>query len=231
MSCANLLLRSTCLSLMMLLGSMVAMTAGSMATTWDYKNGLEIKTTETVSGNLVAGTTMLFLVPAQSVVIHCTGFTVTEGTLLLNNTAHAKLQFTGCSTKIKGKDSRECQPEILPIAAKIKPLLHNSKVYLLAESLTAGANLTVIHYNEELCTQLPVLPAISGSIVFECYTGALVEADCKTPRVKQLIRPASAQALFGDTLRYGLNEAFLHGEAEVFLTTFGLVGSNWNALI
>lgn len=200
------------------------------AVTWDVE-GKEITSTVTATGNLVAGTTLLVLVPAQNIAIHCTGVTVEEGTLLTGNTVHLRLKPTGCTTKVKGVESAGCQPEILPLAAQAKPILHAGRVLLLAQPLTAGSSFTTIHYNEGTCA-LPPLPTVTGSVAFECYTGALVAADCKTGRVKQLIRSVSGtlESELGDALKYGLNAKTLHIEAEVFLTGIS-AGKSWNSLI
>ena len=206
------------------LGLMAFGAAGTQAVTWDV-NGVETAGNVSVTGNIVAGTTILILVPVQNVVVHCTGFTVTEGTLRTENTVHINLIATGCTTKVKGVESPGCKPEVLPLNAKAKPILHGGRVLLLAEPLTAGSSFTTIHYNEETCA-LPELPIIKGSVALECYTGTLVEADCKTSRAKHLIRPVVNQALHGDALIYGLNPMVLDVEAELFL-----IAPLWNALI
>ncbi len=223
-------LKALGLSLMAAMGLMAFTAAGAQAITWDI-NGAEIGANNSnVTGNIVAGTTGLLLVPAQNLVIHCSKFTVEEGTLMsVANNAHAKLKYSECSTTVKGVKSPGCTPEILAVTAKILPILHNSKVYLLVEPLTAGQPFTTIHYNEETCA-LPPLPTVTGSVVFQCYTGALVAADCKTARIKQTIMPAPAALFPTDVLKYGLNESTIHGEGEVFLKGAD-AGKTFNALI
>lgn len=209
--------------------ALLASTAVSAsAFNWDL-NLKEISSNVSLTGNIVAGTQALLLVPAQSIVVHCTGFTVEEGVLRTDNTAHVRLKYTGCHIFIKGILYRICEPEILSVTAKIKPVLHNSKVFFLAEPLTSGKPFTVLHYNEATCA-LPPLPEIKGSVLLECYTGKLVAADCKDDREKHLIKPVENQALLEDALIYGLNSATLHGEAELYLTGSDS-GKLWNALI
>ncbi len=229
MSNAKRGLRAFGLTLVAAMGLMAFMAAGASAQEkWDL-NGVKIASNITASGNLVAGQEGLLLVEALKMVIHCKKFTVEEGSLRTDNTAHAKLKYSECHTFVKGVLAPECHPNILQVSAKIKPVLHNSKVYLLAEPLTAGSNFTVIHFLEDKCA-LPPSSAVKGTVAFECYTGALVAADCKTSRVKQLIKPVVNQALHGDALLYGLNAAIIHGEAEVFLTGAD-TGIAFNALI
>ena len=229
MSNAKRGLKALGLSLMAAMGLMAFTAVSAQAVTWDI-GGAEIKANETATGKLKAGQTALLLVPAQNLVIHCTGFTVNEGTIRTDNTAHAKLTYTGCTSKVKGVESPACVPDILPVSAKILPILHSSKVYLLAEPLTAGSNFTVIHMNEDTCA-LPPLPAVTGSVVFECEdAGTGLQKDCKEPAILQLVRPAPPALFTGDTLKYGLNAAEIHGKAELSLTGGGL-GKTFNALI
>ncbi len=230
MSNAKRGLRAFGLTLVAAMGLMASMAAGASAITWDV-GGKEIAGTVTASGKLKSGQTALLLVPAQSLVLHCTGFTVNEGSLLTNNTAHANLKYTGCTTKVKGVESAGCKPEILEVKAKVLPILHtDGLVYLLVHPLTAGQPFTTIHYNEETCA-LPPLPTVTGSTVFHCEnitTG--LKLSCSHPKTNILILPADPALFPSDTLQYGLNAAAIHGKAEIFLTGVN-AGKEFNALI
>ena len=229
MSNAKRGLKALGLSLMAAMGLMAFTAVSAQAFNWDI-NGAEIKTLETATGKLKSGQTALLLVPAQSLVIHCTGFTVNEGALELDNTAHVKLTYTGCTTKVKGSENVGCKPEILPVSAKILPFLHSSKVYLLVEPLTAGQPFTTIHYNEDTCA-LPPLVSVSGSVVFECENAANGgQKDCKEAASPQLVRPAPPALFEIDKLQYGLNPAEIHGRAEIALTGVN-ANKPFNALI
>lgn len=218
--------RSRVLGLMLLsmVGSMVLVVTDAKAITWD-SGGSELTGSATVLGETIGFSSML--VPAQNLAVQC-AFGPVTGFLFTNNTAHVTLIPLGCKAFIKGVENKNCAPSILSVNAIVKPILHSGTVYLLSEALTAGKPLTIVHYNEATCA-LPVLPEVKGTVVLECYTGALAKADCKTGRVKQLLRPVS-EGLFFDGLVYGLNPATVHGEAEASLGG-PLVGKTWNALI
>ncbi len=216
--------RALSLMLLSMMGSMVLVVADAKAITWD-SGGSELTGNATVLGETIGFSSML--VPAQNLVVQC-AFGPVTGFLFTNNTAHVTFTPLGCKAFIKGVENKNCAPNILFVNAKVKPILHSGTVYLLAEALTAGTPLTIFHYNEETCA-LPVLPAVKGTVVLECYTGALVKADCKTVRVKQLLRPVS-EGLFFDGLVYGLNPATVHGEGEAYLGGPEF-GKTWNALI
>lgn len=207
--------------------------AGAQAVTWDL-NGKEIAATVPVTGNVVAGQTALLLVEALGkLAIHCEVITVEDGLLLVNNTAHATLKYSKCTTTQAGVAKPKCDPIKQPITATgiIRPVLHpaGGRTFLLAEPTTGPkGNFTTVFFNEEECA-LPPENKVTGTVIFECYTGALVAADCKTSRVKQLIRPVVNQALHGDALLFGLNSAVLDGEAEVFMTGADL-NKEFNAL-
>ncbi len=224
-------LRVFALPFLAALGFITLPVASAQAFNWDLE-GKEITANTPFGGNIVPGTTLLYLIPAQNLVIHCSTFTFEEGTFRTDNTAHAKISTTGCTTKVKGVESAGCKPTLLPMIVKMKPILHGGRVLLLVESLTAGQPLDRFHFSEETCA-LPPLPELKGTFVFECYTGALVAADCKTGRVTQHIRVVSEKLAseLGDDLRYSLNPAVIHLEAELFLSGAGDVGKTWAALI
>ena len=228
MSNAKRGLKALGLSLMAAMGPMAFTAVSAQAVTWDI-NGSEIKANETITGKLKAGQTALILIPAQNLVVHCTGFNVNEGTLRTDNTGHAKIAYTGCTTKIKGVESPGCAPEILPAAAKISPILHSGKVYFLVEPLTAGQPYAVLHYDEETCPL--ALASVVGTVVFECENaGSGAQKDCKEAASPQLIRPAPPALFLSDTLKYGLNAAEIHGKVELSLNGPN-IGKPFNGLI
>lgn len=237
-------LKALGLSFLAALGLMAFMAAGAQAVTWDVagkeltENGQELDGAPKGEG--------LLLVPAQNVIIHCKNFTVDEGQLIVKeikdaegktiaspNTAHGGLLFSSCLTLVSGVDQPKCSNDvangitILQAKAKIKPVLHNGSVYLLAEPLTSGGNFTQIHYGPECA--LPLVN-IKGSVLLECENGSLVHRSCSFAAAKQLIKPVANQALLSDELKYGLNPATLDGEAEVFLKGKN-EGQTFNALI
>ena len=231
MSNAKRGLKALGLSLMTAMGLMAFTAVSAQAVTWDI-NGAEIKANETATGKLKSGQTALLLVPKLNVIIHCTGFTVNEGTIRTDNTAHVKLKYTGCETLINNVAAPLCHPEILEVSAKILPILHpdKGKVYLLVEPLTAGQPFTTIHLLEDICA-LPPLVTVTGSVVFECENAAgTAQQDCKTEGTPQLIRPAPPTLFETDKLQYGLNTAEIHGKAEISLSGAN-VGKPFNALI
>ncbi len=229
MSNAKRGLRTLGLSLVAAMGLMAFMAASAHAVTWDI-NGAEIKANETITGKLKAGQTALILVPALSQVIHCTGFNVLEGTLRTDNTGHAKITYTGCTTKIKGVENAGCKPEILAASAKILPILHSGKVYFLVEALTAGQPYAEIHYNEETCALAPLV-SVTGTVVFECENaGTGAQKDCKEAASPQLIRPAPPALFLGDPLKMGASAAEIHGKVELSLSGAN-VGKAFNGLI
>ena len=229
MSNAKRGLKALGLSLLAAMGLMAFLAAGAQAT-WDLE-GIEIIKDIPVGGNFVAGQEGLLLVPTQNLVIHCKKFTIEKALLLKLPAldADADLKYEDCKTLVKGVENAGCKPEILPVKALLLPFLHNGEIYILAEQQTGVPNFTVIHYNEETCA-LPPLPAVTGSVVFECYKEALKLDDCKNSLAIHLIRPAPPALFPTDTLKYGLNAAEIHGEAEVFLTGEDL-NKKWNALV
>ena len=208
-------LKALGLSLLAAMGLMAFLAAGAQAT-WDVQLK-EIEKTAKFDGKFVAGQEGLLLVPEQNLVIHCSGFTVEDGLILAlpGLDAHADISYTGCKTLVKGVENTGCVPVILPVKALLKQILHNGEVYILASP--RETNFTVIHYNEDTCA-LPILPAVTGSVVFECYQGALVLDTCAKDKITHTIRPATPALFAGDTLKYGLNAAEIHGEAEILLT-------------
>ena len=217
------------LSLVAAMGLMAFMATGASAVTWDI-NGAEIKANENFTGKLKMGQTALLLIPNQKLVIHCTGFTVNQGLIRTDSTAHLKLTYTGCTTKVNGSENAKCKPEILQVSAKILPILHSSKIYLLVEPLTAGQPFTTLHFSEDVCA-LPPLPTITGSMVFQCEnTAGTAQQDCKTATTPQYVGPAPPALFPSDTISYGLNAAELHGKAEISLSGPN-AGKTFNALI
>ena len=208
-------LKALGLSLLAATGLMVFMAAGASAASFNVngKSGLHA----TASGGLIVE--VLLLVPGQSnLVIHCAEAVVTEGLVYADGTkVHVTISYSGCKTLIEGKENAKCVAEILPVKAKLLPIAHNGKSYMLAEPLTAGQPFTTIHYNEETCA-LPSLPTVTGSVVFECEDGSLVQESCATLKSVRLIRSAPAALFPSDTLKYGLFAATFDERAEVFLT-------------
>ena len=225
-------LRSLGLALMATMGLVAFMATSAQAVTWDI-NGAEINSNETIGGNPIGEA--LLLVPALNLIIHCKKVDVEAGSqiLWLPNDADVKLLFLECVTLVKGVKSAGCTPEILLVGALVLPILHGGIVWLLAEPLKEKKSFNVIHYNEETCA-LPPLPEVTGSVVFECYTGALVRLSCSHSRVTQLIRavpsPVKEELFPTDELRYGMNVALLDVEAEVFLNG-ARAGLPWAALV
>ena len=232
MSNAKRGLKALGLSLLAAMGLMAFLAAGAQAT-WDI-NGTEIAANEPINGNFVTGQEGLLLVPAQNLVIHCKTFKIETGSQLLALPAldaDLNIQYEECKTLVKGSENVGCKPEILLVKALVLIFLHeaNKEIFLLAEPSEAGKPFTTIHYNEETCA-LPPLPQVTGSVVFECYKEALKLDDCKTAKIKHLIKPANPALFPSDMLKYGLNAAEIHGEAEVFLNgTF--IGKTFNALV
>ena len=228
MSHSRRVFKRLCASLSAALGLLAFLAVGAQAVTWDVE-GKEIGANVTFTSKLVSGTTMLLLVPAQNLVIHCTGMNTEEGTLRTDNTGHGLYIFFGCTTKVKGAESGGCKPEILVWRVKYLPILHAGKVYLLLESLTSGQPISTIHYNEETCA-LPPLPTVTGHVVFECiplFGG--VPLTCSHWAIIHRLKPAP-KALFGGTLSYGLNEATLEADIEMSLTGAN-AGKTFGALV
>ena len=207
-------LRALGLSLLAATGLMVFMAAGASAASFDVNGTSGLHATAT--GQLKEEG--LLKVEAQNLIIHCATATVTNGLIYADGTkAHATINYSKCKTLVKNIENPGCVPTIDPVNVKILPITHSSKSYLLVEPLT-GTQFTQIHYNEETCG-LPVLPAVTGTVVFECEDGSLKEESCSTLKVTRLIKPASLTLFSSDTLKYGLNAATLEkGEAEISLT-------------
>ena len=187
------------------------MTSSAEALAWDVE-GKEIGANVEFSGQAVAGTTSLLTTTAAGakIVFHCTGLTITEGTLVAaTHVAHVSIQYSGCSTKVNGVESASCAPEILPVKALITailislPIVHvgDTRTYFLVAPLTPGSAFTSIHFGAKCA--LPLI-TVTSSIVFECYEGKLVPADCKTSKVTQLIKPVPNQALFEKEVSKGV---------------------------
>ena len=215
MSNAKRGLRVLGLSLLAAMGAMVFMAAGASAASFDVNSQSGLHATATGALKEEA----LLLIPGQSnLVIHCATATVTEGLIYADGTkAHATINYSNCKTLVEGKENVKCAPGILPVKVKILPITHSGKSYLLVEPLTAGQPFTTFHYNEDTCA-LPSLPTVTGSVVFECENGSLVQESCATLKVIRLIKPAPAALFPTDTIKYGLFAATLEGEAEVSLT-------------
>ena len=210
-------LRALGLSLMAATGLMVFMAAAASAAPL-FEIGHVPNLHATATGALK--TEGLLSVPGQSnLLIHCATGTVTEGLVYADGTkAHATINYSNCKTLVEGKENAKCVAQILPVKVKLLPIAHSSKTYVLAEPLTAGQPFTTIHYNEETCA-LPSLPTVTGSVVFECEDGSLVQESCATLKLgTRLIKPAPAALFPTDTLKYGLFAATVEGEAEVTLT-------------
>ena len=205
------------LSLLTATGLMVFMATAASADPFFEVNGAS-KLHATATGKLKEEG--LLSVPIQSLVIHCATGTVTNGLIYDDGTkAHGTINYSNCKTLVKGKEEKGCVPNILPVNVNILPITLSGKAYLLVEPLT-GTQFTQIHYNEETCA-LPVLPSVTGSVVFQCEDGVLTQESCITKKSNRLIRPVpgGAELFPSDTLQYGLNPATLEkGEAEVFLT-------------
>lgn len=228
-------LKALGLSFLAALGLMAFMAVSAQAAAqFDLvEGGVEkaIGSTVGFSGNLRAGQEALLLAPTQKLVIHCTTVAVDDGLLFTTGFAHAGLLYSGCITKQNGTTLAKCVPTIPQVNVEVKPILHNGIVYLLAQPLDLGANFVSITYPDPNCVLLD--NNVTGSVVFECENGTLGNRSCSLLAVKQLIKPAATALFKGDPyldeLRYGANEAFLDGEAEVFLTGANS-GKEWNAL-
>ena len=228
MSNAKRGLKALGLSLLAAMGLMVFMAEGASAASFDVngKSGLHA----TFSAQLKEEA--LLSVPGQSnLVIHCATATVTEGLIYTDGTkAHATINYSNCKTLVEGKENAKCAAEILPVKVKILPITHSGKSYLLVEPLETGKPFTTFHYNEENCA-LPSLPSLTGSVVFECENGSLVQESCSTLKSVRLIRPAPAALFPSDAMKYGLFAQTLEkGESEVFLTG-GHSGQTLKALV
>ena len=223
-------LKTLGLALLAAMGLMAFTAVGAQAVTWDI-NSSEIKAHESFTAQLKPGQTVLFLVPTDNLVFHCSALDVETG-LLYNSDppkAHISFFFLNCETKVKGVAAPGCKPEILLVKAVLLPILHSGKVYLLAEPLT-GSIFTTYHYNEETCALGP-LPSISGSFVFQCENAAgTVQQSCSTAAATQYIGPAPTALFPSDGLKYGLNTAETHSKAEVTLSGAN-IGKTFAALV
>ncbi len=226
-------LKAFALSLMAALGLMAFTAAGTQAAhVWDVA-AQPIATDVLIDGNLKGNDEARLLIPGLLTEIRCLKMDVElDSRLRTTGDILAFLLYLECHTFVKHILSA-CTPEILLVKAKLLPFLHNNVIKLLATP-DDGANFTQIHYNEELCA-LPPLISITGSYVFECETLAGVLRNCKTASSTQLLRPASEALMLSlytaDTLKYGLNTAFLDGRAEIFIHAKSpSAGQSFNAL-
>jgi hypothetical protein len=215
-------LKALGLSFLAALGLLALTAAGAAATAWDVNGTLMSEALLPEMDGALKESALIVTKNGigQALIIHCSEFTVTAGNLhLKDGTATIQYDNTTCLTLINGMNQKNCGHEVvgginmLPFQARILPVLHNGVVYLLAEP-QSGTAFTQVHYGG-LCS-LPLV-SIGGTVTFECEDGKLVPRSCEVPAVKQLVRPVTNQALFGDELKYGANLATLQGEAEVFL--------------
>jgi hypothetical protein len=229
-------LRALGLSFLAALGLMAFMAVGAQASVWDVNGTLVSEALLPQVDGKLKGEGLLLTVTGEGknhIIIHCKALSVTAGNLHLKD-ATATLQYDNstCLTLLNGVNQPNCSHTegiiILPVKALILTILHtDKKVYLLAEPQPGQTNFTQIHYGPKCA--LPLV-SIKGNVAFECEDGNLVERSCEVAAVKQLIRPALSQSLFGDELIYGANKATLEGEAEVFLKGGNHAGLPFNAL-
>ncbi|HEV7399052.1 MAG TPA: hypothetical protein VGN84_02160 [Solirubrobacterales bacterium] len=225
--------------------SVMAVTAASAMATGEYKLEAKTFTAAGLAKESVAGTGGLgiLLVPAIKLELHCTGADVTSSTVLLGGVAHATVLFLGCTVlknsfchvyPTKAEAEKDSGTGLGDITASGLGLLrlHGSPVvhYLEVEGPEGGTKpFTTIFFGGAECT-LPIENKVTGKTAFK-LPGAL------TPAVNQTLESINEATgtLLGVQLKFGLNNAFIHGGTFATPTTASVhlsganVGKTWGS--
>jgi hypothetical protein len=167
-------------------------------------------------------------VPAKELEILCKAAKAAGGQLLSGTVlVSGKLEFSECQTFQKKVLSKGCTPAEPIVSEKILAhlILHpaGELTYALIEPEAPATRFALIDFNEETCA-LPDTN-VTGSVVAECLGEewqlmATTKVDYCLSELKNHLITEAPRALFpSDVLKYGANEAFIHGVLNVFLNT------------
>lgn len=225
-------IRASGLSLIAILGLMAFAGAahaanlsnGGVAGEYRVLLGATLVTNTQLNAQLVNGAGTL-LVQARNIDILCTAFTVLEGEFKSVTTLLMKLLFEGCGVFEHNNHAVTIPCHIpgghITVTAKLLPKLHEGKLFVLTvpdtttkeeEEKKPGVFAKIEYEKGEECP-LPLIPAITGSVVGEVQEDATPNRVIFNEAIQKLFQVAGA----GDKLLYGANEAFLKGEADAFL--------------
>ncbi len=175
------------------------------------------------------------LVPKLNFEINCTAFTVDEGHIASSTHAKAVLLYTGCSTlelTLPEKKELPCHvAEPIKAEALILPAeLTNGEPALLAEKIKALIRLWEPNAAKPLtneCT-LPNDNTVTGElclkvdnndkVIILLLASEAIQNECKERKTLEALGEEVASGGFKDLLKYGGQDVFVDGRANVSLT-------------